>query len=522
MTGSIIIGAGRTVDRVGKGLKQMWLEAKDAVQGPDLTSLVTGKTKTRQELDKLKADAEEDDRLYGKLREQHPIATGVGEALPSMVMPVGGAATAVGTAGRLALSSAIPAALEYGTAEERAKNAAGSAAGAVVGGVVVPKVAGAVYQGGKNAIRSLVGNVTPEAIALAQKAEAAGIKVNAAQLGDSKFLKTLASALEQMPFTGAAKQASDQRGNFTRAVSKTFGEDADKITPEVYNSAKQRLKASFDDLAMRNTLKVDEPLMGRLQGVLDEARQMADDGTIKAVDNVINRVIKQSNASADVTGGKVGANTVIEVPGAAYSSIDSMLSNAIKSGGEKGQYLKEVQKAIREGMDRSISEADKDAWNLTRTQYKNLKAVRDIVGRDAGDGNIPPTMLMNALNGTEAGKEAMAMGTRGQLGELGRIGRTFVRDQVPNSGTAQRAMAMGLIGGGGFAFGATPEEVAGMMVGGATAGRIMNKVLSNPNVVANLGKQGIKVSDLINLPPSRVAQILGGTAGMTTSQNMRE
>jgi hypothetical protein len=501
--GSIMIGAGRTVDRVGKGMQQLWHGA-------------TGNDAAQTD---LKRQADEDDVQYAKLQGQHPIATAVGESLPSMAIPGGVAKTALGTAGRMAAISAVPSLLEHGSAEERAKRGAISATGGVVGGVVVPKVAGALWQGGKNVLSSLVGNVTPEAVELAAKAEAAGIKVNAAQLGDSKFLKTLASALEQMPFTGAAQQASKQRGSFTRAVSKTFGEDADKITPEVYAAARTRLGQSFDDLAMRNTLNLDKKVMGRLDNTLEEARQFGDDGTIRAVENLYNRIIKQSNASADMTGGKAGANTIMEIPGAAYSSMDKAMGEIIKNGGEKANFVKQMQLALREGMDQSISGADKAAWDQTRSQYKNLKAVRDVVARDGADGNIPPGMLMSALNRNEAGKEAMAMGTRGELGDLGRVGRQFVRDTVPNSGTAQRAMAMGLIGGGGYAFGADPMQIAGMLAGGATAGRVITKMLSNPNTVAALGQKGISMSELVKLPPNEIARILGGIAGMTTAEN---
>lgn len=508
--GSIVIGAGRTVDRVGKGMQQLW----NGVRGDTAANVA------------LKQEADNDNEQYTKLQKQHPVATGIGEALPSMAIPVGGAATALGTAGRMAAASAIPSALEYGSAEERAKSAAGSAAGAVIGGVVVPKAAGAIYQGGKNALRSLVGNVTPEAIELAAKAEAAGIKVNAAQLGDSKFLKTLASALEQMPFTGAAQAASKQRGDYTRAISKTFGEDTDKITPEVYAAARTRLGKQFDDLAMRNTLNLDSKVMTRLDNTLEEARQFGDDGTVRAVENLYNRIIKQSNATSKEVGsafeGIPAHKTVMEVPGAAYSSMDKAMGEIIKGGGEKGNYVKQMQLALREGMDQSISATDKAAWDQTRGQYKNLKAIRDTVARDGADGNVPPGMLMNSLNNTEAGKEAMAMGTRGQLGDLGRIGRQFVRDSVPNSGTAQRAIAMGLIGGGGYAFGAEPAQIAGMLAGGATAGRVINKMITNPNVIAALGQQGMKVADLVKLPPSEVARILGGIAGMTTVNTTRD
>jgi DNA-directed RNA polymerase subunit F len=284
---TLLIGAGRTFDRVGKGMQQMW----HGMRGNDAESAA------------LKAEADSDNEQYAKLQKMRPIATAIGESLPSMAIPVGAPATALGMVGRLAATSAIPAALEYGTAEERAKNAAGAGIGAVVGGVVVPKLAGAAVQGGKNALRSMAGNITPEAVQLAAKAEAAGIKVNAAQLGDSKFLKTLASALEQMPFTGAAKQTSDQRGAFTRAISKTFGEDSDKITPEVYKAAKTRLGKSFDDLSARNVLDVTPELGTKLQGIMARAEATGSDETIRAVKNIIGRATEQ----AQTTGGKVPA-----------------------------------------------------------------------------------------------------------------------------------------------------------------------------------------------------------------------
>jgi len=504
--GSAVIGAGRTFDRIGKGMKQLYY----------------GATGNDQAQAKLAQDAAEEDKIYSKLQEQHPVATGIGEAVPSMVVPLGSTGTALGTALKLATAGAVPAALEYGSATDRGARALAGGAGAVVGGQVIPKVTQVIGNTLVSSLKGLAGKVTPEALALAAKAEAAGIHVNAAQLGDSKFLKTLSSSLEQMPFTGAAKTSSDQRAAFTRAVSKTFGEDADKITPEVYAAARTRLGGQFDDLAMRNTMNVDKTLLNRLDATLEEARQFGDDSTIRAVNNAYDRLIKQTNAGADVTAGKVGRNTVIELPGAAYSSLDRELGNIIKNGGEKGNYLKQMQLAIRDAMDRSIAPEDQAAWTAARTQYKNLKAVRNVVARDGGDGNIPPAQLMNALNNTEAGKEAMAMGSRGTLGELGRIGKQFVKDSVPNSGTAQRAIAMGLIGGGGFAFGASPAEVAGMLAGGATAGKLVNRILTSPKVIASLSEKGLTVRDLLKLPPDKITQIMGGISGVESAQSMRD
>lgn len=520
---AVLVGAGRTFNQVGAGMKQAWYG-------------LTGNEKAQAE---LKAEQEDEKRGYDALQTARPIATSVGEALPSMVVPVGGAGGALATAGKLALSGAVPSALEYGTPEERAKRAAGSAAGAVIGGQVVPKLAGMAVEVGKAGLKGLAGKITPEAMALAARAKELGIPVNAAQLGDSKFLKTLASSIEQMPFTGGAKAAANQYSAYTNAVGKTFGADVDKITPEVYNFHKKRLGEQFEDLAARNNLDVNPALKSKLGGIIAEAESTASDDTIRAVKNIFSRVAEQSESQ----GGKVAAEVSpilneageaivkkaasetpvsTKLPGSAYSSIDSELGRIIKGGGEKGMYAKEMQKAIREAMDSSISPADQALWTETRNQYKNLKAVRDIVAKDQGGGNIPPTGLMNALNNTEAGKEAMAMGSRGTLGELGQIGKQFVRDTVPNSGTPQRLMAMGIIGGGGTLAGYDPATIAGMMAGGATTGRLLNKVMSSPKVIEALGKQGITLKELAKMPPSKITQILGGLSGMTVADQYEE
>lgn len=146
MQSPVTIGAGRTFDRVGKGMEQLYLGAKAALSPKDLTSIVTGKPNAQLQQDELAQRAAEEDRLYKPLQEQHPIATGIGEALPSMVIPVGGGATLGATAARLAAAGALPGALEYGSAEERAGRAALGAGAGVVGGVVVPKVLGAAVR----------------------------------------------------------------------------------------------------------------------------------------------------------------------------------------------------------------------------------------------------------------------------------------------------------------------------------------------------------------------------------------
>lgn len=530
---AVLIGAGRTFNQVGAGVKQMY----NAVTGDE------------QAAADLKAKQEDENHAYDALQNAHPVASSVGEALPSMVVPVGGAGGALATAGKLAMSGAVPAALEYGTPEERAKRAAGGAAGAVIGGQVVPKVLGAagsvvksiigdtIMPGTAAALRGMAGKITPEAIALAEKAKAMGIPVNMSQLSDSKFLKTLESVLEQMPLTGGSQAATAQKAAYNKAIAGTFGADVEKITPEIYNFHKSRLGSQFDELASRNNLNVTPDLRAALTKIATQAEATGSDDSIRAVRNILGRVTDQAetqgghvpaqmSAVLDEAGNPIMKATATstpvsaKLPGSTYQSIDSELGNIIKAGGEKGMYAKEMQNAIRGAMDQSITPADQALWAETRSQYKNLKAVRNAVAKDDLSGEIAPGQLMNALNNTEAGKEAMAMGSRGTLGDLAQIGKRFVSDKVPNSGTSQRSMATNMIGGGsaGIAGAVAPMTTLGVLAGGATMGRTLNTVINSPKVVEALSKQGLTVGQLANLPPSKVLQIVGGITGMSAAE----
>lgn len=128
-----LIGAGRTVDRIGKGMQQLYYGAKSKLEYPTLSSQVLGGTPSELKLKQLQLDASRDDAAYRNLQDQHPLATGIGEAVPSMILPAGGGATLLQTAGRMAVSGAIPGMLEYGDAGDRlTRGAIGAASAAAV------------------------------------------------------------------------------------------------------------------------------------------------------------------------------------------------------------------------------------------------------------------------------------------------------------------------------------------------------------------------------------------------------
>lgn len=347
------------------------------------------------------------------------------------------------------------------TGESRAMNTAfGAATG--LAGQGLSDAAGKFARGASD-------KIAPAVKDLLAKADAYGIPVNAAQLSDSRFLKTLQSTLEKIPFTGASAAKKEQQQAFNRAVSKTFGEDTPTITRDIYAQAKKRIGGAFEDLTSRNSLDAN-PLVEKLAGVVDDAAKFGTDDSARAVSNIVDEFLSKADSSGIV-------------PGKAYQAIDSKIGKLMKAGGEKSLFLGNLRDSLREGMDASISQADSAAWKQARSQYKALKTIRDLVSKDGVDGNISASGLMGRINASQAGKEANAMGNAGTLGELAQIGKQFVRDPIPDSGTASRMATLGLLGGGAAV---NPLAALTAIGTGATANKALNSQAFR-NYIANGG-----------------------------------
>lgn len=107
------------------------------------------------------------------------------------------------------------------------------------------------------------------------------------------------------------------------------------------------------------------------------------------------------------------------------------------------------------------------------------------MAKDAYSGNISPSQLIGRVGATKSGKAALAKGNAGDLGTLAAIGQNFVKDAVPNSGTAGRAIGFGLLGGAGYAH---PLSAAASVVGSRgyqalmQSPQVLAKILQDPSI----------------------------------------
>jgi hypothetical protein len=357
-------------------------------------------------------------------------------------------------------------------------------------GSLGPAALGAGAQTASAAVKKVLGTVDEQTASLAQKAQDLGIPLKASQLSQSRAGKVIDSVTKNTPLSGGRDFEQAQQQAFNRAVGKTIGlDDVAKLGPAEYNQARQRIGSEFDRLAENNALALNKDLAQKIRDVRTNAEAYYGPDAKSMVDAITKRIVSQSQNG--------------QLPGRAYQSIDSQLGRSIAKGGENSVPLSDLQEVLRDAMEASLPAAEAQAWATARAQWRDLKTIEPLIAKEGQvSGNISPGQLIGRVNANGAGKASMARGDRGDLGDLAAIGQRFVKDSVPNSGTAGRLAVMEYlksvaptIGLGASTYGASPflGMSNALLAGGGAVGasRVTQKILQNPELVqAMLGQGG--------------------------------
>lgn len=397
------------------------------------------------------------------------LAGNVGIGVGTSFIP--GANTLVGaTATGAALGALTPTA----TGESRSSNAlAGSAFG--LGGQVVA-----------NAVRPVRPMLNPEQARLAKVAATEGIPLTAAQATGSRPLAIVDSVMENLPLTAGPQLAikQNQQQAFNKAVlskSGIVGEDI--AAPTILTTKKADLGKAFEDIATRNNLKFDNTVVNGLSDVVSRASRRLTPDQAKSVSNTVDDILSQ----VDQSGSMLGTN---------YQAWRSELGKLSTAGDKEAHFYKELKGLLDNSFGSQISGADAQKWKEINRQYRNLKTTMDAQG-GAGvaptSGNVSPAQL-NAAVARSMGKEGKALG-RGDLNDLSRVGQQFVKDAIPNSGTAQRLAYQGLLTGGAgtagyLGSGGDPGTAAAAAAAGLLSPRII-QILMNSKAGQEYLKKGL-------------------------------
>lgn len=404
--------------------------------------------------------------LGGKLAASGARALGAGEKAVAVSRWLAGNAFA-GAAGDLATNSRM---------DESAGQALedGAALGLVTG------AAGAALRPVAKYLKESVtgGTISKPRAELAKlAAEKYGIDLTAPQISTSQGMKNLAT------IAAGGATTPEQLGQFTRAVSRTFGADSDRLTPEVINDAYNALGSRFDHAASQTIIRADNQFGNDIGRVANEARQVLPESEVRPIENQIENIM-----------GKVSNG---EIHGSQYQALTregAPLSRAMRSNNPNvAYYAGQLREAFDDAMERSLTAAGKEDvlkdLRDARFQYKNLKTVEPLAAKSSENGGVlSPALLKGAVNKNFKSK---ARKGAAELGELADIAQAFMKDQ-PNSGTPGRLEAMGALTALPAAVATGSWELPATIIGSAAMRGATRGVLDSKTLAKSVVRRGLK------------------------------
>lgn len=414
------------------------------------------------------------------------------------------------------------------TGESRGVNAA-IGGGAGIAGQAIGRGISRVIQPIKNALG-------PQENQLVQAAGREGIPLTAGQRTGSRPLQITESVMENLPFTSGPQlaQREAQQRAFTKAALGKAGVVGDSAEASVLLDQKKNLGVRMGDIAKQNSLDFNRGLSDRLSGIVQEAKGHLPPQDAEKVAGTVNQILQNIKpgspervvaSSVLSESGAPFTNTIPAVPsgpmsGTNYQGWRGPLRGLASEGGATGRYYGQIRSALDSAFKDQLSGLDGEAFKEASRKYANLKTIIDAMG---GAGNLPakgqvaPAQLSAAL-ARSVGRENKALGV-GDMNELARVGQSFVREQIPNSGTAQRQFIQNLITGnvagalpgagiGYYEGGSEGALLGGMLGAGVTMGgpRALQMLINSP------AGQAYLANGLAKVPPQVLNAIPAATS----------
>jgi hypothetical protein len=341
-------------------------------------------------------------------------------------IPTGGAGGLIPKApalGRAIASGGVSGATADGDAIDRVKSAGLGMLGSLGG------------EAGGMALSTLMkpfSNVlSPTVKTIADNAETMGIPLSAAQRTGNKSLQYADSALDYLPSSSSGQQAfkDKQREVWTKALYKEGGHNYDPTFTNNLGEMKKATSAIYKDVTSRNDLIVDDQFLTDLAGI--EAKY----GQILPVDQ--KRIV--SKYIDDLSGQPT-------IPGHVYQNTRSKLDKQAKGMRQSDPFtsdvLKEVRSATDNAMARNLSPDDKALWETANKNWMIQKHIEKAINPTTQE--ISPKLLINEMGRRSPDIVKYGEGPQG-FADIAKVGKQFIGENLPNSGTAQRAFMMKLL-----------------------------------------------------------------------------
>lgn len=275
-------------------------------------------------------------------------------------------------------------------------------------------------------VEAAVPRISPERAANVQAGMEQGLTFAPHQLADNKFVKMAGETAESVPGSFGKMRREERQSAFTQALAKQINPEAEgvvKLTPDVLAEAMDRSGGKIGEITGKTAIPIED-----VQGSLDTFRRRLG-RTTEDQQRVAGGYVDEFERIAAENGG--------QIPGENFKNLNSELGAQIRAnaGNPLGNLLGELQDHVLDAFRERLSAEDRAAYDTSRAEYAKAKTILPLVAK-AVEGDISPGSLMQAVNATKSGKNAMALGYAGQLGDLARAGKYLT--EAKSSGTAER------------------------------------------------------------------------------------
>ena len=445
--------------------------------------------------------------VYGPDTRAGKAGEAVGEALgtPSSWIGPGGVVAKGISATTSALGSEIGGQLTEGTKAEPLVRTLGS----IFGGLFPKGVA--------KTITPLP--ASPDRMKAVEFLRSEGIEPQAGQVTGRRALRYAEASLGGAPFAGGVSERETERiaGQFTRAVNRRMGVDANKALPEVIRRVRKDLGQQFErstkNLRVRFDQKYFNDIADWVQEILKEGLPEQD----------TNRIIQQArNLAGGFVSGTPGQRPYMS--GTTYHSLtkfNSALERAVHNQNSDVAYFStKLRSILDDALERTATgqgtQAGKgmrkalDEFRDARRKWYNMIVISKAAtgaGEATPAGFVSPQKLRQILTASEDKKLQYAAG-KGDLHDLARAGEAILTTPR-TSGTAERAFVHAIpasLAAAGVATVAGEPLAIPAFVAGAAAPGVVGRALSSGPAQVFLKNQAL--SKLIRkLPPKHATAV---------------
>ena len=338
---------------------------------------------------------------------------------------------------------------------------------------------------------------------LMSRANDLGIPVGLATGYDKGFAGGLKSFLNGLPLLGGiGERATDAaQVGVNRAVGRTFGANANSLSPEVMRSAKESMGNTFDRIWGNNNLKLNPEFYQNIEAIQKQASMLPTHESAR-INNIIDDFLSHriDTGHGSVIAGDVANRFQSSLRGMGETAGQGFLQNDIN----------QLRQGILSEFNKNISGHDAQLLQANRMAYKNYKTIEPLMnsaesavaGRVSGD--VPISLLPNAINKNFSNPAGLP------LTNISQVASRLLTDRIKQTGGSEKAMIQGAFKGSALAGGGIAAMLHNplLAVTGGLGAFSLQKLIHSPEFAQRMMKTGQTQQGLLDeiLPMLQKAQ----------------